>query len=115
MNSVTTLPPVPVQHVQTATPDAPAQAPVAEVSPRFNDICVDPIAMTPPAHMSEAVFALRAAYDTRATGADATPRGVEIDRIEMIREGFEHMRSVLSTISENAAASGAGETLDTTM
>ena len=47
------------------------------------------------------------AYDNRSAGADSTPRGVEIDRIEMIKQGFDHMRDMIQTISENAADGAA--------
>ncbi len=42
-------------------------------------------------------------YDERALRPDATPRGVEIDRIEMIEQGFDHLRELIEAISEAAA------------
>lgn len=53
-----------------------------------------------------------AAYDPRGLSPDTTPRGVEIDRIEMIKEGFDHIRDLIRTISETAAAENGGN-LDT--
>ncbi|MBE3639899.1 hypothetical protein [Mangrovicoccus algicola] len=45
-----------------------------------------------------------APHDPRQLRPDDTPRGVEIDRIEMIRHGFAHLRELLQAISAAAEA-----------
>lgn len=57
----------------------------------------------------ESYFAAQALYDNRGVHDDATPRGVEIDRIEMIKTGFEHIRSMITKISDNIQNDGASE------
>ncbi|WP_172331704.1 hypothetical protein [Mangrovicoccus sp. HB161399] len=42
-------------------------------------------------------------YDPRTLHPDPTPRGVEIDRIEMIKEGFDHLRELIQAITKAAA------------
>lgn len=53
-----------------------------------------------------------AAYDNRGISNDTSPRGVEIDRVKMIQDGFEHMRNMIQTISEGTAEQA--QTLDMT-
>ncbi|MEM8554051.1 MAG: hypothetical protein AAGF71_04390 [Pseudomonadota bacterium] len=44
----------------------------------------------------ESVYTAHLTYDVRGVSEDLTPRGVEIDRIKMIEQGFEHIRNMIN-------------------
>lgn len=57
----------------------------------------------------ESAFAAMSQYDNRGVTTDGTPRGVEVDRIQMIETGFEHMRAMIAAGSQTAQS---GQSLD---
>lgn len=93
---------------------APAQV-ATQAQPAAKVVESAPMELTVNNPVLASHFAAQSVYDVRGVQEDGSPRGVEIDRIEMIKTGFEHIRNVISTISENAQAEADQPVLNTTV
>lgn len=87
------------------SPAAPTETKTNDMKPADPDGDV-PVAVTLFDPTLERIFAAESVYDPRGIQLDNSPRGVEIDRIEMIKQGFDHIRELIEKISETTGQPG---------
>lgn len=94
----------PTAGIPVGTPLAPAVAPnkTAHTPPTMTEHAPVTLTLCDPA--LESCFAAHLLYDPRGIDTDTTPRGVDIDRIEMIKTGFDHIRDMIGAISDSLDA-----------
>ncbi|WP_138469694.1 hypothetical protein [Poseidonocella sp. HB161398] len=95
----------PLSAAAALAPARPEPGPAAEADPLVSRPAParDHDAPGLPAYNDLMASCLAAFYDERVLHPDPTPRGVEIDRIEMIEQGFDHIRELFAAISAAAA------------
>lgn len=94
----------PTAGIPVGRPIAPAVAQnrTAHTPPTVTEPALVKLALCDPA--LESCFAAHLLYDPRGIDTDPTPRGVDIDRIEMIKTGFDHIRDMIGAISDSLDA-----------